>query len=87
MVTMPGISSAVAAHDLAVGIDVSTSLLMVVWRRMLCTSTIGVTPETVIVSVTPPTAISASIAAVNEPVSSMPSRRTWLNPGRAKVTV
>ena len=45
IVTMPGISSAVAAHDRAVGIDVSTSLLMVVWRRMLCTSTIGVTPD------------------------------------------
>ena len=44
-------------------------------------------PETVIVSVTPPTAISASMAAVNAPVSSMPSRRTWLNPGSAKVTV
>ena len=47
----------------------------------------GDSPLTVTVSVTPPTAISASIAAVNEPVSSMPSRRTWLNPGRAKVTV
>ena len=84
---MPGISSAVAAHERAVGIDVSTSLPMVVCRRMLCTSTIGVTPDTVIVSVTPPTVISASICAVNAPVSSIPSRFTWLKPGSAKVTV
>ena len=52
-----------AAHDRAVGIEVSTSLLMVVWRLMLCTSTIGVSPVTVIVSVTPPTVRSALICA------------------------
>ena len=40
-VTMPGISTAVAAQDRAVGTVVSTSVLSVVWRRTLCTSTIG----------------------------------------------
>ena len=53
---------------------------------MLCTSTIGDAPVTVSVSVTPPTARSASIVALNEPESSTPSRFTWLNPGSANVT-
>ena len=53
---------------------------------MLCTSTIGDAPDTVIVSVTPPTDRLASIWAVNEPVSSTPSRLTWVNPGSANVT-
>ena len=86
MVTMPGISSAVAAHERAVGMAVSSSLLIVVCRPTLCTSTIGVVPDTVTVSLTPPTARAASICAVNDPLNSMPSRFTWLNPGRENVT-
>ena len=43
-------------------------------------------PVTVIVSSTAPSFISASIVAVNEPVSSMPSRLNVLNPGSVNVT-
>ena len=77
---------AVAAHDLAVGTVVRVSLLSVVCRRTLSTSTMGVSPLTVIVSATPPTFISALIEATNDPVNSTPSRLTVLNPGRVNVT-
>src|ERR1043166_2775527 len=83
---MPGMSTAVAAHDLAVGTVVSTSLLSVVWRRTLWTSTIGVAPVTVIVSSREPTFMSAFTVATNEPVSSMPSRWTVLKPVSVNVT-
>ncbi len=39
-------------------------------------------PDTVIVSVTPPTDRLASIWAMNAPVSSTPSRLNWLKPGQ-----
>ena len=87
MVTMPGINRAVAAHERAVGMDVRTSLLIVVWRRTLWVSTMGVSPLTVIVSLTPPTFKSAFTVAVNDPVSSMSSRLTVLKPGSVNVTV
>ena len=74
-VTMPGMSTAVAAHDRAVGTVVRISLSSVVWRRTLWTSTIGVSPVTVIVSWSAPTRSSALTAALSEPVSSIPSRR------------
>ena len=48
---------------------------------MLWVSTIGVSPLTVIVSVMPPTFMSTLIDAMNEPVSSTPSRLTVLKPG------
>ncbi len=83
---MPGMSTAVAAHDLAVGTVVSTSLLNVVCRRMLWTSTIGVAPLTVMVSSTAPTFMSALMVATNAPVSSMPSRLTLLKPVSVNVT-
>ena len=51
-----------------------------------CTSTTGAWPETVIVSSTEPSFISASTVAVNEPVSSMPSRLKVLKPGSVNVT-
>ena len=63
------------------------SLLTTVCRRALCTSTIGVSPVTVIVSASAPTFRSALIVAMNDPVSSMPSRLTVLNPGSVNVTV
>jgi hypothetical protein len=53
---------------------------------VLCTSTIGVSPVTVMVSSIAPTRRSAFTDAVNVPVSSMPSRLTELKPASVKVT-
>ena len=50
-------------------------------------STIGVAPETVIVSSSAPTCMSAFTFAVNPVVSSMPSRLTALKPASVNVTV
>src|SRR5436190_18689512 len=83
---MPGMSTAVAAHDRAVGTVVSVSLLKMVCRRTLCTSTMGVAPLTVIVSSTAPTFMSALIVATNAPLSSMPSRLTVLKPVSVNAT-
>ena len=63
-----------------------TSPLTVACRLTLWTSTIGVSPVTVMVSSTAPTLRSALTVAVNEPVSSMPSRLTVLNPVSVNVT-
>ena len=49
-------------------------------------STVGASPDTVIVSSTPPTRSSALTVAVNDAVSSMPSRFTVLKPGSVNVT-
>src|SRR6476620_6368171 len=54
---------------------------------MLWTSTIGASPVTVMVSSTVPTRSSAFTAATNDPVSSMPSRRTLEKPVSEKFTV
>ncbi len=54
---------------------------------MLCTSTIGDSPVTVIVSSSEPTLRSASTVAVNVPGRSMPSRRTDWKPVSVKLTV
>ena len=54
---------------------------------VLCTSTIGVSPVTVIVSSTAPTRRSAFTVATKLPVSTIPSRLTALNPGSVNVTV
>ena len=64
-----------------------TSLFSVTSRLALCTSTTGVSPVTVIVSASVPTLRSALMVAVNEPVSSMPSRLKVLKPCSVKVTV
>jgi len=74
-----------AAHDRAVGADVSSSLVSVVCRLVLFTSTTGDSPATVTVSVTAPTCSSALIVAVNVPVNSMLSRLTEVNPGSEKL--
>jgi hypothetical protein len=63
------------------------SLSITVCRRTLCTSTIGDSPVTVIVSSSAPTLSSASTVAVKAPGSSMPSRRTALKPVNVNVTV
>ena len=67
--------------------DLSTSVFSVISRLALCTSTTGDSPVTVMVSVTAPTLSSTLTVAVNEPVSSMPSRLNVLNPGSVKVAV
>jgi hypothetical protein len=63
------------------------SPLSVTSRLALCTSTTGVSPDTVIVSASAPTLRSALIVAVNDPLSSTPSRLEVLKPCRVKVTV
>ena len=56
-------------------------------RVVLCTSTIGASPVTVIVSLRLPTLSVASTVEVNDPVRLMPSRFTPVKPGRLKVTM
>ena len=70
------------AYERAAGIAEITSFEIVVCRLTLCVSTIGVSPVTVIVSASVPTFMSALIDAVNEPVSSTPSRLTRGEPGQ-----
>ena len=55
-------------------------------RLVFCTSTIGDSPVTVIVSSTAPTRRPASIFAENEPASSTPPRDTVLKPGKVNVS-
>ena len=69
-----------------VGSESTTSRVITVWRWVVCTSTVGEAPTTVTVSAISPTDSSISTVAVNVPVSSMPSRRTVLNPARLTVT-
>src|SRR5438477_8611055 len=69
-----------------VGMDARMSLLTVCCVLALCTSTIGVSPVTVIVSSRVPTLRSALTVATKVPESSMPSRLTVLKPGRENVT-
>ena len=64
-----------------------TSLFNVTSRRVLCTSTTGVSPVTVTVSARAPTLRSALMVAVNDPVNSIPSRRNVLKPCKVNVTV
>src|SRR5689334_3666015 len=68
------------------GMAASTSLLTVCWTFALWTSTIGVSPVTVIVSSSAPTFSSPLTVATNVPESSMPSRLTVLKPGSENVT-
>ena len=83
---MPGMSTASADWPRPAGMESMTSLLITRCSEADCTSTTGVWPVTVIVSSTAPSFISASTVAVNEPVSSMPSRLNVLNPGSVNVT-
>ena len=55
-------------------------------RVVLCRSTVGVAPETVIVSSTVPTAMSALTVTTLVPSSSTLSRTTVLNPGSVNAT-
>ena len=72
---------------LAAGVFATSSPLRICWRAAFCTSTIGVSPLTVIVSSSAPTFKSALIWTVPEPASSIPSRLTTLNPVNVKVIV
>src|SRR5580765_5513650 len=65
---------------LAITSPVSTTSRLALW-----TSTTGVSPVTVIVSAIAPTFRSALMVAVNEPVSSTPSRLTVVNPPNVNV--
>ncbi len=55
-------------------------------RFVLCTSTTGVSPVTVIVSCTPPTRMSALMVVTATPLTSMPSRLTVVKPGKVNVS-
>src|SRR5262245_61116794 len=62
------------------------SWLSTVSRFVLCTSTTGVSPVTVIVSCSAPTRISIGIVSTAVPAISMPSRLTVLKPVSANVS-
>ena len=69
------------------GIASSTVDEITACDAVFCTSTTGLCPETVIVSSSEPSRISALIAAVKFTGSSTPSRRTVLKPVSVNVTV
>jgi hypothetical protein len=54
---------------------------------VLCTSTTGVSPVTVMVSSTPPTRISTPMLMTPAPETSTASRFIVVNPGSVNVTV
>ena len=58
---------------------------MTLLRFVFWTSTVGASPDTVIVSATDPTERSALTVAANDPAISMPDRLMTLKPGRVKV--
>ena len=69
------------------GIELTGSFTAtVICRLTLCVSTIGLSPVTVTDSSSDPTFKSAFTDAVNEPVSSMPSRLKVMNPVSVNVT-
>src|SRR5713101_4970670 len=86
VVLIPGISAWMPPAVRDVGIAARTSLLTVCCTFALCTSTIGVSPVTVIVSSNAPTFSSPLTVATNVPDNSMPSRLTVLKPGSENVT-
>ena len=83
---IPGIRDVTAPAFRDVGMAARMSLLTVVCTLALWTSTIGVSPVTVIVSSRAPTFRSPFTVATNAPDSSMPSRLTVLKPGSVNVT-
>src|SRR5665213_21797 len=82
----PGTSTRIALYEPAVGIALSTSFDNTVWRDAFWTSTMGVSPVTVMVSATAPTRMSALTLDVTNPESSTPSRFDVLKPDSVKVT-
>ncbi len=82
----PAISTPKANGFRELGICDTISCVIDTCRVVLCKSTVGVAPETVIVSSTAPTARSAFAVTTLVPVSSSSSRTTVLNPGSVNVT-
>jgi hypothetical protein len=85
-VLIPGIRAWIPDALRDVGMAAMMSLLTVCCTRTLWTSTIGVSPVTVIVSSSAPTFRSPLTVATKFPVSSIPSRFTELKPGSENVT-
>ena len=84
----PGMSTPIWPVDfMPAGIAFMTSRVITFCCVTFCTSTIGAWPDTVMVSSSEPTRMSAFTVAVNAAVSSMPSRFTVLKPVSANVTV
>ena len=83
----PGIVVPTVANDRAVGSASSASFASCFRSELLCTSTTGASPDTVMVSETAPTVRDALTGATNPAEISMPSRRTALKPVSVKVTV
>ena len=86
LTTRPGTAFSRVPTERFPGMASITSALSTVSRRVVWTSTTGVSPVTVIVSATAPTRISAGIVSVAVPLSSMPSRLTMLKPDSLNVS-
>ena len=83
----PGTSRAYDHMLRPVGIASWVSRVMTSTRCTCCTSTTGVSPETVIVSSTEPTDITALIGSATSAPRMSWSRTSVPNPGRVKVTL
>ena len=83
----PGIRSAYDHMLRPVGIASCVSRVMTSMRCTCCTSTTGVSPETVMVSSTEPTDITASMGRATSAPRMSWSRTSVPNPGRVKTTV
>ncbi len=70
-----------------IGSALMVSLLITVSRRVVCVSTSGDAPETVIVSCSDPSRSSALIGMTPEPETFTLSRFTVVNPVSEKVTM
>ena len=86
-ITNEGISVAIAANPCATGSDSMSSVFICVCRRVLCTSTIGLSPVTVTVSSSVPTRNSALTVDTKSAGSTRPSRTKVLKPGSLKLTL
>ena len=86
VIVTPGTSVIRLPITRAVGVLSSTSRVMTWVCATLRTSTIGLEPETVMVSVIAPALNSTLTEAAKPAVSVMPSRRTVEKPCRANVT-
>ncbi len=83
----PGTSSMIPFQLFAAGVRATRLPSSTCCRAAFCTSTIGVSPVTVIVSSSVPTFMSAFTSTVPEPPSSTASRLTILKPVSVKLTV
>jgi hypothetical protein len=84
---IPGIRRTIEPTSRELGIAAMTSLFSVCCVFALCTSTMGDSPLTVMVSSRAPTCMSPLTVATKVPLSSIPSRRAVLNPASENVTV